>query len=373
MNRTYPETTSSGRERLLGRSGIFILLMIMALAGIQCAHDSSLAEAAAAPLTAITVETRPVPLTFSVDGSFYYGSITLMWEPGSFHQLAAYPQIGEPGISFSFNRWSDGGAMSHGVTAPLGPTTYIVYYDIMFELTTEVSPFGAGTVTPSSGSYKAGATVNLLATPATNYAFSGWTGPVADASSASTTVVVGYPQTIVTANFVALHPDLTIQKSHSDNFTQGQKGAAYSIVVTNTGPGETSGLVTVTDLFPSGLLGTSLSGTGWSCSLAALTCTRSDHLAAGVSYPAITLTVDVDGHAPLSVINTAVVSGGVETNTGNNRSDDTTIIQSGPVSVPAETGWGMAAFVVAAGLLSLYYLQAARKSNNSAERSGKSP
>jgi hypothetical protein len=84
--------------------------------------------------------------------------------------------------------------------------------------------------------------------------------------------------------------------------------------------------------------------------------------------------VDVDDHAPSSVINTAMVSGGGEINTGNNRADDTTIIRQEPVSVPAATGWGMTAFTVAAGLLSLYYLQAARKTNNSVELAGeKSP
>ena len=51
--------------------------------------------------------------------------------------------------------------------------------------------------------------------------------------------------------------------------------------------------------------------------LATLTATRSDALAAGGSYPAITLTVNVAANAPASVTNTATVSGGGEVNTGN--------------------------------------------------------
>lgn len=374
MYNTRPETTSSVSRQFRGRSDIFMLLMIMVLAGIHYAYEPSYTQAAETPLTAITVKTHPVPLSFTVDGSYYYGFAMLMWEPGSLHNMSAGGEIGEPGIYFVFNHWSDGindFPMFYQVPAPAVPTTYTAYFDIMFHLTTMVSPLGAGTVTPAwGGFFNQGTTVNLLATPNPNYAFSGWTGPVADASSAATTVVVSYPETVVTANFVALHPDLTIQKTHSDHFTRGQKGAVYSIRITNTGEGETSGPVTVVDLLPAGLVGTSLSGVGWSCSLATLTCTRSDHLAAGASYSPITLTVDVDDHAPSSIINTAMVSGGGEINAGNNRTDDTTIIRQEPVAVPAATGWGMMVFMVAAGLLPLYYLLPAHKRNNSAERAG---
>src|SRR5262249_24980761 len=69
---------------------------------------------------------------------------------------------------------------------------------------------------------------------------------------------------------------------------------------------------------PSGLTATAISGTGWACTLATLTCTRSDALAAGAAYPSITLTVNVAANAPSSVTNVATVSGGSELNTANN-------------------------------------------------------
>jgi choice-of-anchor C domain-containing protein len=122
--------------------------------------------------------------------------------------------------------------------------------------------------------------------------------------------------------------DLTIAKSHSGNFTQGQTGAAYTITVTNSGSGPTNGTVTVVDTLPSGLSATAISGGGWSCVLATLTCTRSDVLSASLSYPDITLTVTVANNAPASVTNTVTVAGGGEINTGNNfASDPTAIIQ----------------------------------------------
>src|SRR5439155_241419 len=126
----------------------------------------------------------------------------------------------------------------------------------------------------------------------------------------------------------ALTSDLTITKTHSGNFTQAQTGATYTITVTNSGTGPTSGVVTVTDTLPSGLTATAISGTGWTCTLATLTCSRSDVLAASASYPAITLTVNVANNAAASLSNSVTVSGGGELNTANDTaSDATTIIQ----------------------------------------------
>jgi uncharacterized repeat protein (TIGR01451 family) len=123
-------------------------------------------------------------------------------------------------------------------------------------------------------------------------------------------------------------PDLTISKTHTGNFTQGQAGATYSITVSNSGSAATSGVVTVVDTLPTGLTATAISGTGWSCTLGTLTCTRSDALNTSSSYPAITLTVNVANNAAGSITNTATVNGGGETNTANDGSSDvTTVIQ----------------------------------------------
>jgi uncharacterized protein (TIGR03118 family) len=121
-------------------------------------------------------------------------------------------------------------------------------------------------------------------------------------------------------------PDLVIAKSHSGDFAQGQVGAAYSLVITNSGGVPTSGMVSVVDTLPAGLSATAITGTGWSCNLATLTCIRSDALGAGASYPPITLTVDVDPQAPATLTNTATVSGGGETYTLNDTATDSTTV-----------------------------------------------
>jgi uncharacterized repeat protein (TIGR01451 family) len=123
-------------------------------------------------------------------------------------------------------------------------------------------------------------------------------------------------------------PDLTIAQSHTGIFTQGQTGATYTIVVSNSGSGPTSATVTVTETLPAGLTATSMLGSGWTCAQPAGSCTRSDALAAGSSYPAITLTVNVSSTAAANVTNTVTVSGGGETNTGNDQASDPTTIQA---------------------------------------------
>lgn len=144
-----------------------------------------------------------------------------------------------------------------------------------------------------------------------------------------TTGVLNWHTRIASFNFpdCPARPSLTIGKSHSGNFTQGGTGG-YTITVGNSGPGATDGTtVSVHDTLPAGLTASSISGSGWTCTLATLTCTRSDVLAAGSSYPSITLTVEVScrtrhrdidtatrGHER-QVTNTATVSGGGDTTT----------------------------------------------------------
>jgi len=105
-----------------------------------------------------------------------------------------------------------------------------------------------------------------------------------------------------------LAPDMTITKTHSGNFSQGQTGATYTITATDSGNLATSSTVTVTDTLPTGLTATAVSGSGWACTLGTLTCTRKDVLNAASSYPAITLTVNVATNAAASVTNTATVA-----------------------------------------------------------------
>ena len=127
---------------------------------------------------------------------------------------------------------------------------------------------------------------------------------------------------------------LNITKTHTGNFTQGQTGVTYSIVVTNIGSKATDGTaITVTDTLPTGLSATAINSTDplWVCTLGTLSCTRSDVLAPGKSYGPITLTVNVAANAPGLITNTATVTGGGnKDNVDNTAKDVTTVIVTGP-------------------------------------------
>jgi uncharacterized repeat protein (TIGR01451 family) len=126
--------------------------------------------------------------------------------------------------------------------------------------------------------------------------------------------------------------DLAISASHAGNFTQGDTGDTYTIVVTNLGLGGSGGSITVTDSLPAGLTATAIAGSGWTANLPNLTCTRSDALAAGASYPPIIVTVNVATNALASVTNLVFVSGGGQTNIANDTAaDPTTIIALTPI------------------------------------------
>jgi hypothetical protein len=120
-------------------------------------------------------------------------------------------------------------------------------------------------------------------------------------------------------------PDLAITKTHSGTFHRGQTGAQWTITVSNVGFGPTVGTVTVVDTLPNVQnppVPTDISGTGWTCTLATLTCTRSDALPSGSSYPVITLTVNIPQNIQNNFTNTATVSGGGDVNPTNNTATD---------------------------------------------------
>ena len=134
-------------------------------------------------------------------------------------------------------------------------------------------------------------------------------------------------QTIIAAPAPGM--DLTITKRQSLNTVVPGQTFTYFVTVLNVGSTPSNGTVTVTEKPPTGLTITALSGSGWACTVATLTCTRSDALAPAASYPEISVTTSVGASvAPGTVTNTAVVSGGGDPNTGNNTATEQTVITS---------------------------------------------
>jgi uncharacterized protein (TIGR03437 family) len=120
----------------------------------------------------------------------------------------------------------------------------------------------------------------------------------------------------------SLDPVLLVVSNHAGDFTQGETDTNYTLTVTNTGGGNPSnGLVTVTETIPAGLTLVQMVGDGWNCS--ANVCTRSDALLATLSYPPITVIVNVATDAASSITNTARVTGG---GSSSSTSNDVTIV-----------------------------------------------
>jgi hypothetical protein len=107
---------------------------------------------------------------------------------------------------YHFVNWTgdvaDANSASTTVTVDAAKTVTANFALDQFALTVDASPVGGGTVT-GAGTYDYGSTVAVTATAASGYVFANWTGDVADANSASTTVTVDAAKT-VTANFNAL-------------------------------------------------------------------------------------------------------------------------------------------------------------------------
>ena len=191
----------------------------------------------------------------------------------------------------------------------------------------------------SAGTSPASVTVNgsYAPTPLSDGGVASSTSPLprfmADAQTASSLFSVG----------ACLQPALSISKTHTGNFTQGQSNAVYTVNVSNqAGAGPTIGIVTVTETAPTGLTLVSMAGTGWTC--LANTCTRSDPISGGSSYPPITVAVNVSGNATSPQTNSVSVSGGGSA--GANAADLTTIgvgtcsYSLNPTNAPAGSGAG---------------------------------
>jgi uncharacterized repeat protein (TIGR01451 family) len=137
-------------------------------------------------------------------------------------------------------------------------------------------------------------------------------------------------------------PSVSVSKSHTATFTQGQQGVPFAVNITNNGPGSTgdptggNNPLTVTDTLNSAFSYASSSGTGWSCSATAqtVTCKNDSTVAQGSSYSPLTVNVNVSPTASTttSVPNQVSVSGGGAASTSSN-TDSVTILPAPVLAV----------------------------------------
>ncbi|MBX9603458.1 MAG: FG-GAP-like repeat-containing protein, partial [Bryobacteraceae bacterium] len=117
---------------------------------------------------------------------------------------------------------------------------------------------------------------------------------------------------------------LGIQVNHRSRLKAGES-TTYELAVYNPRFAVATGTVTVTGVLPPGLTGSAITGSGWTCSLSTLACSRPDSLATGHGYPPIRLTVRAAANlAP----GTVQISASVAWNGVSNTADATTMIVS---------------------------------------------
>lgn len=244
---------------------------------------------------------------------------------------------------------SDVLTLSPYTTLTIGLTTTTPAYNASFTATGSLGQNSSGTVYSSANAAaydgvaatlaivehggvttnSSQSTLTSSAAAPTSYAAITTTATANTAGAGTATVTVD--GTSVSTNFtITSPPDMTGASVHTGTFAQGSTGNTYTLTATNSGGASTSGAVTVVDALPSGFTATAMSGTGWSCTVGTLTCTRSDALAASSSYPAITLTVSVSASDVGSYTNTVTVSGGGESNTSNDTATDATTVVGAP-------------------------------------------
>ncbi|HEV8014947.1 MAG TPA: M12 family metallopeptidase [Stellaceae bacterium] len=139
------------------------------------------------PITTIT--TNPPGHWIWVDGNFWYGPQNFAsdyfpsWTPGSSHQLSINQNPQEPysvNSRFTFDNWSDGGAITHNINVPSGASTITATFTPDFVPIAFAEPSCAAgvTITPPSptgdGFYPEGSVVTIAATPSSGWILTGW-------------------------------------------------------------------------------------------------------------------------------------------------------------------------------------------------------
>lgn len=152
-------------------------------------------------------------------------------------------------------------------------------------------------------------------------------------SQSTTRFVVGFLRVLtiigalIAASFLpprvavaAGEPLLVLTPEVDSSFWQGQEGAAYHLVLENTGDQPTVDVVTITATLDSALTVTSFGGEGWACILLppeepkSWQCSWSDGLDPGETSEALTVTFYVAVYAPEEVTSEFTVSyaGGID-------------------------------------------------------------
>ena len=159
---------------------------------------------------------------------------------GTYRQGSSVTLAATAASSQRFTGWSgDVTGAANPLTFTVGAQNYAVVANFTprtFAVTASVTPAGAGLVT-GAGTYPAGATATLIATPDATHRWVGWTGDVSSPANPLAWVVTG--DVSLVANFVATSFALTTNASAGGTVTPGGTYPAGTLVTITATPDAT--------------------------------------------------------------------------------------------------------------------------------------
>lgn len=157
--------------------------------------------------------------TSPTTGSYSYGQ-------GTSTQVTATPYIG-----WVFDHWildgnNAGSTNPITVTMSAAHTVGAVFTQLQYSITVSTSGQGSVTKNPSQTSYTYGSTIQVTATPASGWVFSGWSGDISGSSNPVSVTVSGNRG--VTATFTQITYTLTVSTVGQGTFSKNPSQVSYA-------------------------------------------------------------------------------------------------------------------------------------------------
>jgi hypothetical protein len=153
------------------------------------------------------------------------------YEPGSEVNLNAYANSG-----YVFDHWGgNASGYSSSTSATMNSDKSVIAYfeKLSYGLSTAVSPSGAGSISPSGGTYEAGSTVSLIAQPSSRYEFDRWEADASGYSRSISTTMNSDKHIIAVFAYTNKPPNTpSVPSGKSEAYT----GTSYSCSTSATDP-----------------------------------------------------------------------------------------------------------------------------------------
>ena len=208
----------------------------------------------------ITLQANVAGVPITVDGGVpQISTWSGVLAPGAHSVSVPALVAGAAGTRYTFGHWSDSGAATHSITVGATSTAYTATYGTEFLLTTSA---GAGGSVTAGGYFPEGSSVTVTATPASGFAFAGFTGAVTTSGNPMS-VVLDAPKALQASFAPAGTPLLTASViARADGVLPNER--VWTVQVGNGGSGAALNAritgVQVLAANPSGNLGLILPG-----------------------------------------------------------------------------------------------------------------